>query len=390
MSVTMTDSSPPADVSEDTSASRASPLANPRTRAILITLAAIVIIAAVAWFLRYQSFGKYQQTTNDAYVQADATTVAPKISGYVDRVFVADNQVVTAGQILAQIDPRDYRAQVAQNQAQIDVAQANAAGVQAQIGEQQAAIARAEADLAVARNDASFARAEVVRYTPLAASGAETRERLAQLRNQAAQADARLSAAQAAVTSSRRRVGTLQAQVQQARAQGEGARAQLDAANNNVGATLIRSATAGRVGDLTVRQGQFVQAGTRLMSIVPTTNLYVEANFKETQLGLMRVGQPVRVEVDALPGVEILGRVASISPGTGAQFSILPPQNATGNFTKIVQRVPVRIAVSLGPETRALMVPGMSVEVTVDTRSARGAADRIRREQEQHNARVER
>jgi membrane fusion protein (multidrug efflux system) len=192
------------------------------------------------------------------------------------------------------------------------------------------------------------------------------------------------------LTAAQRRLGTLGAQVQQARAQGEGARAQLAAANNNVGATLIRAATAGRIGDLTVRQGQFVQAGTRLMSVVPTANLYIEANFKETQMGLMRVGQPVHVEVDALPGVDIVGRVDSISPGTGAQFSILPPQNATGNFTKIVQRVPVRIAVNLGPETRALLVPGMSVEVTVDTRAARGAEDRVRREQERHNEQVAR
>jgi membrane fusion protein (multidrug efflux system) len=361
-----------------------------RARTILMVVAAVVLIGGIAWLIRHQTYGKFQQSTNDAYVQADATTVAPKVSGYVERVFVIENQVVTAGQLLAQIDPRDYRAQAAQSEAQIAVAQAGAAGVQAQMGEQQAAITKAQADLAVARNDAAFAQSEVARYTPLAASGAETRERLAQLRNQAAQANARVTAAQAALTAAQRRLGTLGAQVQQARAQGEGARAQLAAANNNVGATLIRAATAGRIGDLTVRQGQFVQAGTRLMSVVPTANLYIEANFKETQMGLMRVGQPVHVEVDALPGVDIVGRVDSISPGTGAQFSILPPQNATGNFTKIVQRVPVRIAVNLGPETRALLVPGMSVEVTVDTRAARGAEDRVRREQERHNEQVAR
>ena len=195
-------------------------------------------------------------------------------------------------------------------------------------------------------------------------------------------------AAEAALASAERRVGTLQAQVKQALAQGEGARAQLAAANTNVGATLIRAAIDGRVGNKTVRQGQFVQAATRLMTLVPMQGLYIDANFKETQLGLMRIGQPVKVSVDALPGVEIPGRVASVSPGTGAQFSVLPPQNATGNFTKIVQRVPVRIAISPGPETRALLVPGMSVDVSVDTRSAKGAADRVRREQQQHNERI--
>ena len=195
-------------------------------------------------------------------------------------------------------------------------------------------------------------------------------------------------AARAALVAAQRRVGTLNAQVRQAQAQGEGARAQLDAARTNLGATMIRAAIDGRVGAKTVRQGQFVPAATKLMTVVPVNDLYIEANFKETQLGLMRVGQPVTVEVDALPGVDIPGRVASVSPGTGAQFSVLPPQNATGNFTKIVQRVPVRIAISPGPETRKLLVPGMSVEVSVDTRSEKGAADRIRKEQEQHNERV--
>lgn len=367
---------------------RPSPLKNPRVRLILIIVIAGALIGGIAWFIRYESFGKFQQSTNDAYVQADAVTVSPKISGYVDKVFVADNQAVKAGEPLLRIDPRDYDAQAAQSRAQIDVAKANAAGVQAQISEQQAAIVRARADLAAARTAAAFVHSEAARYQPLAASGAETRERLSQLRNDAVQADAKVAAAGAALVSAERRVGTLQAQVKQALAQGEGARAQLAAANTNVGATLIRAAIDGRVGNKTVRQGQFVQAATRLMTLVPVRDLYINANFKETQLGLVRVGQPVSVRVDALPGVEIPGRVASVSPGTGAQFSVLPPQNATGNFTKIVQRVPVRIAISPGPETRALLVPGLSVEVTVDTRSAKDAASRIRREQEQHNERI--
>ncbi len=378
----------PENTAQQPSEDRPSALRNPRVRAILLVALALVVIAGIAWFARYESYGKYQQSTNDAYVQADAVTVSPKVSGYVDKVFVADNQTVKAGEPLLQIDARDYDAQAAQSRAQIDAANANAAGVRAQIGEQQAAIARARADLAAARTDAAFARNEVARYQPLAATGAETRERLSQLKNQAAQADAKVVAAEAALASAERRVGTLQAQVKQALAQGEGARAQLAAANTNVGATLIRAAIDGRVGNKTVRQGQFVQAATRLMTLVPMQGLYIDANFKETQLGLMRIGQPVKVSVDALPGVEIPGRVTSVSPGTGAQFSVLPPQNATGNFTKIVQRVPVRIAISPGPETRALLVPGMSVDVSVDTRSAKGAADRVRREQQQHNERI--
>ncbi|MCW6531401.1 HlyD family secretion protein [Sphingomonas sp. MMSM20] len=383
----MADQTPPPAASESPEP-RPSPLKNPRVRRVLLIVAVIAVVAGIAGFVRYESYGKYQQSTNDAYVQADGVTVSPKVAGYVDKVFVAENQPVKAGDPLVQIDARDYHAQAAQSQAQIDVAEANATGVQAQIGEQQAAITRARADLAAARTDAAYAHSEVARYQPLAASGAETRERLSQLRNQATQADAKVAAAQAALVSAERRIGTLNAQVKQARAQGEGARAQLAAAETNLGATLIRAAIDGRVGSKTVRQGQYVQAATRLMTLVPVKDLYITANFKETQLGLMRPGQPVSVSVDALPGVEIPGRVASVSPGTGAQFSVLPPQNATGNFTKIVQRVPVRIAISPGPETRALLVPGMSVEVSVDTRGAKGAADRIRREQQQHNERI--
>ena len=375
---------------DDSGQSRPSPLKSPRVRLILLLVALALIGGGVLWFIRFETFGKYQESTNDAYIQADSITIAPKVSGYVDRVFVAENQDVKAGQPLAQIDPRDYQAQAAQSVAQIDLAKANAAGVVAQMAEQRAAIAQAEAELNAANASASFAASEVERYRPLAASGAETRERLSELQNQATQARARAAAARATLNGAQKRIATLETQVRQAQAQGEAARAQLSAANTNVEATILRATADGRIGDKSVRQGQFVQAASRLMTLVPKASLYVEANFKETQLGLMRVGQPVTIEVDALPGVELPGKLASIAPGTGAQFSILPPQNATGNFTKIVQRIPVRIAISAGPETRKLLVPGMSVEVSVDTRSARNAAAQIRREQERHNARTER
>ncbi|MGF7147945.1 membrane fusion protein (multidrug efflux system) [Sphingomonas zeicaulis] len=367
---------------------RVSPLKRPVVRIVLLLIVVAILLGGVLWFIRYQSYGKYQESTNDAYLQADGVTVSPKVGGYVEQVLVADNQIVKAGQPLVRIDARDYRAQAAQSQAQIDVARANAAGIEAQIDEQQATIAQARAELSSAQADAAFAAGEVTRYTPLAESGAETRERLSTLRNQSKQANSRVAAARAALTSAERRVGTLRAQVRQALAQGEGARAQLDAANTDLGATIIRASVDGRVGDKTVRLGQFVQPATRMMTIVPVDKIYITANFKETQVGLMRAGQPVIVEVDALPGVEIPGKVDSISPGTGAEFSVLPPQNATGNFTKIVQRVPVRIAINAGPQTRALLVPGMSVEVSVDTRSAREAAERIREEQEKHNERA--
>lgn len=358
---------------------RSSPLKSPRVRLALLVGAIAILVAGFLWNSDHQSRGRYMQGTDNAYVAADSVVVAPKIAGYVERVFVNENQSVRQGQPLVELDPREYRAQSEQITSQIDAARATAETTRSQIAEQQAAIAQARAQLEAARAEAAFAAQQVARYQPLAASGAEPRERVAQLQTQARQARDRVDAAQAALLGAQRRVGTLGAQVRQAQSQAEGARAQLAAARVNVESTLLTAAISGRVGDLTVRVGQFVQPGTRLMTLVPVDRLFIEANFKETQLGLMRVGQPVRIEVDALPGVELTGRVASFAPGTGSQFSILPPQNATGNFTKIVQRIPVRIAIDAPPEVRRLLVPGMSVEVTVDTRSAKGELDRIRR-----------
>ena len=190
---------------------------------------------------------------------------------------------------------------------------------------------------------------------------------------------AHLDAAEAALAAARRRLDTLGKQLGQADAQADSARAQREISELNIASANLTASITGRVGDMTVRAGQFVQPGQRLMSLVPRDQVYVTANFKETQLGLIRPGQPVRIEVDALPGLVLRGRVESIAPGTGAEFSILPPQNATGNFTKIVQRVPVRIALQSTAEVRRLLVPGMSVGVTIDTRNARGQLERLRR-----------
>jgi membrane fusion protein (multidrug efflux system) len=351
---------------------------SPRAKLVLLIALAVVAVALVAWLIHYETRGKYVEGTNDAYIRADAVTVSPKISGYVEQVFVADNQDVKAGQPLVRIDARDYKAQTAQYQAQIDVAKANADNVRAGIREQEASIDQARAQLASSRADAAFAAGQVARYAPLAASGAETQEKLTTLRNQATQA-AKTAAAQAAsLTEAERRIGSLQAQIRQAEAQGEAAQAQLAAADVNLGSTIVKASVDGRVGDKSVRVGQFVTQGTRMMSVVPLAAIYITANFKETQVGLMRPGQPASISVDALPGVTLKGHVESVSPGTGAQFSLLPPQNATGNFTKIVQRVPVRIAIDAGPEARRVLVPGLSVEVDVDTISARGEIGRMK------------
>ncbi len=365
----------------DGRAPRRSPFKRPVVRLVLGIVAVVAVVLLVLWLIRYETHGKYVEGTNDAYIQADAVTVSPRIAGYVEQLFVTDNQDVKAGQPLLRIDPRDYKAQTSQYQAQIDVARANVDNVRAGIREQEAAVAQARAQLASAQSDAAFAASEVARYTPLAASGAETRERLNDLRNRATQAANAVTAQRAALTSTERRIGSLNAQVRQARAQGESAGAQLAAANVNLGATTIKASVDGRVGNKSVQAGQFVQTGTRLMSIVPLASIYIQANFKETQIGLMRPGQPATIHVDALNGVDLKGHVESVSPGTGGQFSLLPPQNATGNFTKIVQRVPVRVAIDAGPDARRVLVPGLSVTVEVDTIAARDEAGRIREQE---------
>ena len=373
------DDAPAADQPEAAKKSRLSPV----TKLVLLAIVVVLVVLGVLWFIHHQTVGKYLQSTDDATIAADAVVVAPKVSGYVEQVLVIDNQDVKAGDPLVRIDPRDYRAKAEQEQAQIAQAAATTENARAGIAEQYAAIDQARAQLAAARAKAAHDAAEVARYAPLAASGAETRQQLAQLRNVATQSAADVRAQSAALVAQERRITSIRAQVRQGEAQAQGARAQLSAANVDVGATILRAAINGRVGDKTVTLGQFAQAGTRLMSLVPLDKIYVTANFKETQLALMRAGQPATIEVDALGGTELHGHVESVSPGTGGQFSLLPPQNATGNFTKIVQRVPIRIAIEATPAARKLLVPGLSVTVTVDTIAAKGELDQIRDQEKQ-------
>ncbi len=356
----------------------ASSLRSKRKLHIVIFIAvAAALIAGGWWYFRYVSYGQYMQSTDNAYVAADSVVVSSKVAGYVDEVLVSENEQVNRGEALVQLDLRDYDAQAQQARAQIAATLAGADTIRSQVTEQDAAIRQAQAQLAAKRATLDLANGQVARYRPLAATGAEPREKLEQYETQAQQARAEFVSAQAAVSAATSRRGTLFKQIGQAQAQSDAARAQLEAADLNVTSTLLRASKGGRVGDLSVRVGQFVQPGQRLMTVVPVNEIYVTANFKETQVGLMRAGQSVRLEVDALPDFEIAGRVDSISPGTGAEFSVLPPENATGNFTKVVQRIAVRIAIEASPKVRRLLVPGMSVVATVDTRNAAGELKEI-------------
>ncbi|WP_263262234.1 HlyD family secretion protein [Pseudomonas sp. RIT-PI-S] len=351
----------------------ASPSAAPpraaRGRRVLLGLALLALLAAAVWAGHWWLVGRFIETTDDAYLQADSLTIAPKISGYVAEVLVADNQAVHAGDLLARLDARKYHAALDERQATVAARQADVARAEAELTQQQASIGESQAQLAGAQADLHHARAQVERYAPLTRSGAETEERLAELNNEQARAVTSVAARQAALRSAQARIGTLQAQLKQARAQLAVAAASGEQSGLDLADAELRSPVEGRVADRAVRVGQFAQPGTRLMTIVPLQALYLTANFKETQVGQMRPGQTVVVHVDALPGQALQGHVDSLAPGTGAQFALLPASNATGNFTKIVQRVPVRIQLEIPDALRDVLVPGLSATVDVDLRS---------------------
>lgn len=360
-----------------------SPLKNPKVKWTLLLIGLAVLIGLVVWLVYYLTTGRYLQETNNAYLQADSVAVAPRVNGYVTGVFVGDNQTVKAGQPLLQIDERTYRATQQQALAVVAVRQADIAAAEAGLQAQRATLLQARTQVTAAAASLRFAQGEAKRFAPLAASGADTHEHYESIVHDRDRAQAQYDAAKAQVAAAESQVQGASAQLDQARAGLQQAQADADQAQVAMEDTRLTARIDGRIGDKTVQVGQFVAAGTRLMSVVPVDALYLSANFKETQVGLMRPGQPARIEVDALSGVELDGVVESIAPGTGSQFALLPPENATGNFTKVVQRVPVRIRLKAGAEARKVLVPGMSVTVTVDTRSAKDAKERVEEEDAQ-------
>jgi membrane fusion protein (multidrug efflux system) len=331
---------------------------------VLIVIAVLAGGYAFYWWTTL----RFLESTDDAYVRADQVAVAPRVSGYVSEVLVTDNQRVTAGQPLVRIDPATYRAALAQQASSRDARQADVAVAMAQYQQEVASVDQAKAKLDGDEANQRFAKRQVDRYRGLAATGAETAEKLAQTVNQSEQAEASVHADQAALEAARRQAETTNAKIAQARSQVAAAQAAVDTAQLDIDYSEVRASIAGRIGSKTVQVGQYVQPGTRLMSIVPVQDVYVVANFKETQLDGMTVGQHASVRVDALNGRQLDAVIQSFSPGTGSQFALLPPENSTGNFTKIVQRVPVRLQLQVDKDTLAQLVPGLSVVVEVDKR----------------------
>jgi membrane fusion protein (multidrug efflux system) len=315
----------------------------------------------------YWTVGRYLQSTDDATVQADTTLIAPKVSGLIAEVLVGDNAPVKAGQVLARIDDRDFRAALDQAQADVVAAEAAVRNFDAQISLQQAEIDQAAAQLAASRATWHFAQADAERYRELASTGFGSRQHAQQTAAARDQLLAQTQSSVAGLIAAQRKITVLQTARDQAAAQADRSRATRQQAELNLGYTTITAPVDGTVGARTVRVGQYVAAGTQLMAIVPLNQVYIVANFKETQLAHVRAGQKVRITVDGLSGRAISGHVDSLSPASGLEFALLPPDNATGNFTKIVQRIPVKVA--LDDQAQGLLRPGMSVEPTIDTRN---------------------
>ncbi|HEX4506801.1 MAG TPA: HlyD family secretion protein [Alphaproteobacteria bacterium] len=352
----------------DPDSAASAPAKSGARRLLVPVLIAAAVVAVVAFGLHWLFVGRFMETTNDAYLKADAMVVAPRVGGYVAEVLVGANQEVAPGQLLVRIEDDTYKAEAARAQADVDAAEADIRRLEAEVAHQQSILEQMRAAAAVATAKAAYAGREADRYGKLSETGAVSHQQVDQTRTMSGQTSAELDEAQAAVTSADRAVDVLKAQVGQAESRREAASAALQSAKLDLAATELRSRIKGRVGDKTVSIGQYVTAGTRLMSVMPIQDVYLEANYKETQIGRLKVGQPVDIQVDALPGVVVPGRVESWSPGTGAEFALLPPENATGNFTKIVQRVPVRIRIEGDPSVKAALLPGLSVTATVDTR----------------------
>lgn len=340
-------------------------------------LLAAALLAGVAFGAdfghHYWTVGRFIESTDDAYVKADYTTVAPKVAGYIKEVLVNDNDAVKAGQVLARIDDRDYQAALSQARADLKAAEAAITNLDAQISLQQSIIAQARATLDASRASLAFAQSDAARSARLITNGAGTQSRAEQSQSLKDQSAAAVERDQAALVAAQHKVPVLRTQRDQTVAQRERAAAAAHQAELNLSYTEIVAAVDGTLGARSIRVGQFVTSGTQLMAVVPLHAVYVVANFKETQLTDMRPGQAVEIKVDSFPDVAIKGHVDSISPASGLEFSLLPPDNATGNFTKIVQRIPVKIVID-DERLAGLLRSGMSVEPEVDTKAERTSA----------------
>lgn len=355
----------PADSNDKNSGRRWRPAVKRAARILALTLA---VAAAADFGYGYLTTGRYLESTDDAYVKADSTIVAPKVSGYLDEVLVGDNQPVKAGQILARIDDRDFKTALDQAHADLQASEAAVHNLDAQIALQQPIIEQGTADVAAAEATLKFAQEEQTRYDGLMKSGSGTVQRAQQTDSALREKVALLAHGKSGLLAAQRKIDVLTTDRKKAEAQVDHAKAVERQMALNLSYTTITAPVDGTIGARSLRVGQFVQAGTLLMAVVPLDAVYLVANFKETQLTHVRNGQPVEITIDSFHNTRLKGHVDSLSPASGLEFALLPPDNATGNFTKIVQRVPVKIVLD-DRRLTGLLRPGMSAEPTIDTKA---------------------
>ena len=352
-------------------------VARPRSRApfvrafkrLALFLALLAIAAAAADYgRRWWTLGRFVESTDDAYVGGDITAISPHVASFVASVEVADNQHVAAGQLLLRLDDRDMRAALDHANAVERQRRATLAGLEARGRQQTSIIAGAAADLDAKMAQSIFALDDSKRYAGLANTTAVTRQETERALSLGKAAKASVTSAQAALEGAKQQLAVLDAQIDEAKAEVAQSEADVRTAGLNLGYTQLRAPVDGYVGNRAARPGMYVPVGAYLLSVVPSRGLWVDANFKEDQLAHMRLGDAASVEADVAPGVVIHGHVTSLAPGTGAVFSVIPPENATGNFTKIVQRVPVRITLDADDGALGRLRPGLSTTVSIDTR----------------------
>jgi membrane fusion protein (multidrug efflux system) len=346
-----------------------------RLRRLGLLGAALATLSGGAWASHdWWTVGRYVETTDDAYVGGNVTAIAPHVSGFVAQVLAADNERVHTGQVLIRLDPRDFQTALDHAAAVVAARTTEVEGLRARYTLQQSTIRQSEADRAAKAARATFTAQDAERYRNLAQTLAVSRQEAQQASTLDQEARAAVSSSAAGLVAARQQLKVLEAQIAAARAAEAQARSDLQTAQLDLGYTEIRSPIDGYVSNRAAQVGAYVKQGAYLVSVTPAAGLWVDANFKEDQLARIRPGQTATVRTDVLPHQPFHGRVLSLAHGTGAVFSVIPPENATGNFTKIVQRVPVRIA--LDPQDSGLEVlrPGLSITASVDTRSHRDRA----------------
>lgn len=339
-------------------------------RRLILALLGIAALTAVVVTVKYWWFeGRFWESTNNAYLRADITVISSRVAGPVADVFVKDNQHVNVGEILYSLDKSTYTARRDRAQAMVAQRTAELAHLQTQLTHQEATINAKEAEVLTARAELDRAKQDLIRADVLQTKGFTDRQRYDHARTDVARAESELSRTQANLAAERAQLGVLSDQTAELKAAQELAQAELRLAEIDLYLTDVRAPTAGIVGNKQIEPGEYSQTGVRKLALVDLDNIWVSANFKETQLTKMLPGQKAVIDVDAFPDEHFTGVVESVSPASGAEFSLLPPDNATGNFTKIVQRVPVKIVLDHSNPKVVQLRPGMSVIAYIDTRS---------------------